>query len=111
MLVTNDRAIYERAIAYGHYERTGIATRWASVERDVSLPELTMYSGLPIGGFKHRMNQICAALGLVTLNYYDTYIADIQAAMNRFWDLLEGVPGLRAHRPPEEFWEHHGRVV
>jgi perosamine synthetase len=101
MLVTDDRAIYERAIAYGHYERTGIATRWASGERDISLPELTIYSGLPIGGFKHRMNQICAAVGLVTLKYYDSYIAEIQAAMNRFWDLLEGVPGLKSHRPPK----------
>jgi hypothetical protein len=27
-------------------------------------------------------------------------MAEIQSAMNRFWDLLEGVPGLRAHRPP-----------
>ena len=22
--------------------------------------------------------------------------------MNYFWDLLEGVPGLRAHRPPAD---------
>jgi dTDP-4-amino-4,6-dideoxygalactose transaminase len=47
------------------------------------------------------MNQICAAVGLVTLKYYDAEIADIQAAMNRFWDFLEGVPGLRPHRPPK----------
>jgi perosamine synthetase len=25
-------------------------------------------------------------------------MAEIQRAMNRFWDLLEGVPGIRAHR-------------
>ena len=31
--------------------------------------------------------------------YYAKRIEAIQAAMNRFWDLLEGVPGLRAHRP------------
>jgi hypothetical protein len=25
---------------------------------------------------------------------------EVQRAMNRFWDLVEGVRGLRAHRPP-----------
>jgi perosamine synthetase len=34
------------------------------------------------------------------LKHYPKRIAEIQRAMNRFWDLLEGVPGIRAHRPP-----------
>jgi hypothetical protein len=38
----------------------------------------------------------------VQLKYYPERIQQIQDGMNRFWDLLEGVPGLRAHRPFDE---------
>jgi dTDP-4-amino-4,6-dideoxygalactose transaminase len=48
------------------------------------------------------MNQTCAAMGRVQLRHYPARIAEIQRAMNRFWDLLEGVPGLRAHRTSPE---------
>jgi dTDP-4-amino-4,6-dideoxygalactose transaminase len=101
MLLTNDRAIYERAIAYGHYERTGGATRFAHSAGEVH-GDLIRFKGLPIGGHKHRMNQTCSAMGRVQLKHYPKRIAEIQRAMNRFWDLLEDVPGLRAHRPPPE---------
>jgi len=101
MLVTEHREIYERAIAYGHYERTGGASRFAKVEGQVH-GDLEKFKGLPIGGFKHRMNQTCSAMGRVQLKYYPQRIAEIQRAMNRFWDLLEGVPGLHAHRPPKD---------
>jgi dTDP-4-amino-4,6-dideoxygalactose transaminase len=40
-------------------------------------------------------------MGRVQLKYYPERIAEIQKAMNYFWDLLEGVPGLRAHRVAE----------
>ncbi|MDD4891109.1 MAG: DegT/DnrJ/EryC1/StrS family aminotransferase [Phycisphaerae bacterium] len=90
MLCTDDRTIYERAVAFGHYERTGGA---------ITLPELKPFVGLPMGGYKFRMNQTCAAMGRVQLKHYDARVAEIQRAMNRFWDLLEGVPGLRPHRP------------
>ncbi|HVF09425.1 MAG TPA: DegT/DnrJ/EryC1/StrS family aminotransferase [Abditibacteriaceae bacterium] len=92
MLCTNDREIYERAIAFGHYEKGGELTR----------PELKRYAGLPLGGYKFRLNQTCSAMGRVQLKYYPQRIQEIQDAMNRFWDLLEGVPGLRAHRPADE---------
>jgi hypothetical protein len=29
-------------------------------------------------------------------------MAVIQKAMNYFWDLLEGIPGIKPHRPPED---------
>jgi dTDP-4-amino-4,6-dideoxygalactose transaminase len=48
------------------------------------------------------MNQLCSAMGRVQLRHYPDRIAEIQRAMNRFWDLLEGVPGLKAHRPPKD---------
>jgi len=90
MLSTNDREIYERAIALGHYERTGA---------ELTLPNLKPFAGLPLGGYKFRMNQTCSAMGRVQLKHYPQRIQQIQDAMNRFWDLLEGVPGVRAHRP------------
>lgn len=101
MLVTDDDTIYERAVAYGHYERTGGPSNFAKSEGVVH-GELLKFKGLPIGGHKHRMNQTCAAMGRVQLKHYPARIAEIQKAMNRFWDLLEGVPGLRAHRPTKD---------
>lgn len=102
MLVTDDRTIYERCIAYGHYERTGGYSRWNPVDGQITDPALKPFVGVPMGGFKHRMNQWCAAMGRVQLKYYPERIAELQRAMNRFWDLLDGVPGIRAHRPPKD---------
>ncbi len=99
MLVTNDTNLYERAIAYGHYERTGGPSRYARAGNAISNRDLARFAGVPIGGFKHRLNQMAAAMGRVQLKYYPERIVEIQRAMNRFWDLLEGVPGLYAHRP------------
>ncbi len=101
MLLTDDMALYERAVAYGHYELTGGPSRFAKDEAVVH-GDLLRFKGLPLGGHKHRMNQTCSAMGRVQLKHYPERIAGIQNAMNRFWDLLEGVPGIRAHRPPRE---------
>jgi len=99
MMATDDGALYERCISYGHYERTGVATRFNEPDAQMTMAELKPYAGVPMGGYKHRMNQICSAMGRVQLKYYDERMAEIQRAMNRFWDLTEGVPGIRAHRP------------
>lgn len=90
IFVTNDRDIYERAIALGHYERFNAAIRSKSM-----MP----FRGLPFGGYKFRMHQMSAAVGRVQLRYYEERMNEIDKAMNNFWDRLEGVPGLRAHRP------------
>jgi perosamine synthetase len=90
MLVTDDTEVYERAIAFGHYERFT-----ASLETESLRP----YAGLPLGGYKYRMHQVSSAVGRVQLRYYDARCEEIRRAMNYFWDLLEGVPGIRAHRP------------
>jgi hypothetical protein len=92
MLVTNDPEIYERAMAFGHYERFTDA---------VETESLRPYAGLPLGGYKYRMHQMSAAMGRVQLARYDERCAEIRRAMNDFWDRLEGVPGLRAHRVDE----------
>lgn len=99
MMVTNDKYLHERCISYGHYERTGAPSIYNPTDKAVSDPELQQYAGVPLGGFKHRMNQTCSAMGRVQLKYYPDRIKEIQAGMNRFWDLLDGVPGVKAHRP------------
>ena len=91
MLVTDDREIYERAIAFGHYER---------YDDNIQTESLRPFRGLPMGGHKYRMHQISSAVGRVQLKYYDARAEEIRRAVNYFWDLLEGVPGIRPHRTP-----------
>jgi perosamine synthetase len=93
MLCTASREIWEYAVALGHYERT---------KADITLPALQEFSGLPLGGYKHRINQTCSAMGRVQLRHYPARIAEIQQAMNHFWDGLEGLPGVRPHRPAKD---------
>jgi perosamine synthetase len=93
MLATNDLEIYERAIAFGHYER---------FNDSIQSEELKRYAGLPMGGYKYRMHQLSSAVGRVQLKYYDERCKEIRKAMNYFWDLLEGVPGIKAHRINED---------
>jgi perosamine synthetase len=93
ILVTDDRDIYERAVAFGHYERYG---------NQIENKALAPFRGLPLGGHKYRMHQLSSAVGRVQLKYYDERCAEIRKAMNHFWDLLEGVPGLRPHRTPKD---------
>jgi dTDP-4-amino-4,6-dideoxygalactose transaminase len=102
MLTTNDRSIYERCIAYGHYERTGLASNFNKADKQVTDSGLLKFQGIPIGGYKHRMNQTCAAMGRVQLKHYPERIKEIQKSLNYFWDLLESVPGIKAHRPSKE---------
>jgi perosamine synthetase len=93
MLVTDDREIYERAIALGHYER---------FRDNIQTEDLRPYIGLPIGGYKHRMHQLSSAMGRVQLKYYNERCKEIRKAMNYFWDLLEGLPGVHPHRVSED---------
>jgi dTDP-4-amino-4,6-dideoxygalactose transaminase len=99
ILVTDDREIYERALAFGHYSR---------YDDRVESEELRPYRGLPLGGYKYRMHQLSSAMGRVQLKYYDERCAEIRKAMNYFWDLLEGVPGLKAHRTPKNSGSNMG---
>ena len=93
ILITNDQEIYERSVAFGHYERT---------TKSLTLPELKKFAGLPQGGYKYRMHQISSAVGRVQLKHYRERMEEIQKAMNYFWDLLEGVPGIKPHRPAKD---------
>ncbi|MBT3380905.1 MAG: DegT/DnrJ/EryC1/StrS family aminotransferase [Lentisphaerae bacterium] len=99
ILVTDNREIYERCVAYGHYERTGARSQYNPPDQQVTDTSLQQFSGMPMGGYKHRMHQLSSAMGRVQLRHYPERIVEIQKAMNRFWDLLEDVPGITAHRP------------
>lgn len=93
ILVTDDIEIYERAIALGHYER---------FKDNIQTENLKPFVNLPMGGYKYRMHQLSSAIGRIQLKYYDRRTEEIRRAMNYFWDLLEGVPGIKAHRPPKD---------
>ena len=99
-LLTNNRQVYERAVAYGFYERTGAGARWtgAVAEPFVTDPELLPYAGLPLGGVKHRVNQLASALGRAQLRRYPERMAEIDQAMRHFCDRLDVMPGLRCIR-------------
>jgi dTDP-4-amino-4,6-dideoxygalactose transaminase len=94
MLVTDDREIYERAIAYSHYDRNNLS--------NITTENLKPFVNLPLGGLKGRMNQLSSAMGRVQIKYYDERCLEIRKAMNYFWDLLEGIPGIKAHRTDEK---------
>jgi len=93
ILATNNTEIYDRAIAFGHYSRFNKDT--------IETEALEPYIGLPLGGYKYRMHQMSAAVGRVQIKYYDERCEEIRKAMNYFWDLVEGTPGLIAHRVDE----------
>jgi len=55
MLLTGNQEIYERCIAYGFYERTGVASRWNAPDMQITRPELKLFAGVPLGGFDSRL--------------------------------------------------------
>ncbi len=98
MVFTNDRVIYERCISFGFYERTGGGSEFFNPDNQLTDPALQKFAGIPAGGCKQRMHQMSSAVGRVQLKYYDQRIAEINKAMEYFWDSLADVPHLAAHR-------------
>ena len=94
VLATDDRHIYERAMAFGHYERNN--ARYIT-ESD----ELKDYFHIALGGAKGRANQVCTAIARDQLKHYDERCVKIREAMNWFWDQLEGLPGIKPLRVDE----------
>mgnify|MGYP004659798893 FL=1 len=98
MLITDDRELFEHAVAFGSYERFS----GSQLNGDPIVSEdLKPLAGLPLGGYKHRMHQLSSAVGRVQIKYYDERCREIRKCMNYFWDLLDGVPGIRTHRVDE----------
>ena len=89
MLVTDGRDVFERAVAFSHYDRH---------EELLTDPDLAAFAGIPFGGQRHTMHQVSAAVGRGQLARYDDQMAEIQRSMHYFWDQLADVPGIEAHR-------------
>jgi len=94
MLVTDDRDIYEKALAWGHYERNNAEY--------IKNPALLRYTDIALGGVKGRANQLCSALALGQLHHYDERMAEIDRAMTYFCDKMEGIEGFRPIRPAKD---------
>jgi dTDP-4-amino-4,6-dideoxygalactose transaminase len=92
IMITNDLRVYERALALGHYAR----------HSEITLDDIAAGTGIAWGGYKYRMHQLTSAMARVQLANYAEEMLEIDRAMNYFWDLLEGVPGLGDHRPKGE---------
>ena len=90
ILQTDNKEIYDRAVAFGMYERFN--------ESNIDTESLKPYAGLPLGGFKFRMHQLSSAMGRVQIKYYDERCAEIDKAMNYFLDLIDDLPGMRPRR-------------
>lgn len=102
ILVTDNRECYERAVAYGHYERNN--PNKEIIETDYLKP----YSNLAVGGVKGRANQASVVLARGQLKYYDERTKEIRKAMNYFWDEMEKLPGIEAIRVNEAEGSHMG---
>lgn len=94
ILVTDERKYYERAIAYGHYGQNN--EKYIQESED-----LMPYYHIALGGVKGRANQLCVELARGQLKHYDERCTEIRKAVNYFWDLLEGLPGIRPLRVDE----------
>lgn len=53
-----------------------------------------------VGG-NAKMNEFCAAMGVCNLRHLDGEIAKRRAVAERYWERLEGVPGVTVFRPGE----------
>ena len=101
IVLTDSRELIEKCMLFGHYERLGYSQYYLAFEKLTACPEFTPFIGIPMGGVKHRMNQTCSAMGRVQLKYYPERCAEINKAMNYFWDNLADLPGIRPHRPSD----------
>jgi dTDP-4-amino-4,6-dideoxygalactose transaminase len=89
ILITDNKLIYERAVAFGHYER---------FNSDITDSSLKEYRDLPLGGVKNRMHQISAAVGRTQLKCYNARISEIQKANDYFWSKLIGFQAFMPHK-------------
>ena len=94
IVVTNNTRIYERVLAYGHYDRNN--SKYIKESE-----ELFDHFHIALGGVKARANQLCCAIARVQLKYYDERCAKIREAMNYMYDQLEKLPGLKPVRVDE----------
>ena len=87
ILWTDNREIYERAMAFGAYERFTPG----EVETDYLKP----FAGMPLGGYKYRMHQMSAAMGRVQLKHYEERCGEINRAVKYFEEQIKDLTGLK----------------
>lgn len=90
VLNTDDRAIYERAVMFGHYER---------IKTCVQDPAWLRFAGLPVGGFKYRMHQMTSAMARIRLKYYDQDRAPGVQSLERLFRQCADIPGVDCNFP------------
>ena len=60
---------------------------------------ITGPEGVEYVGGNAKMNEFCAAMGVCNLRHFDDEIAKRRKVAERYWERLEGVPGVRVFRP------------
>ena len=101
MVVTDDRRLYERALAFGHYDLNN--------EQNILVAdEIKGYYHIGLGGCKGRANQVSSALARGQLKHFDERSAEIRKAMNYFFDSLADIKGLKPLRCNEAEGSHMG---
>ena len=92
MLVTNDRALWERAWAYKDHGKS-----WAAVHERVHPPGFRWQH--ESFGSNFRMTEMQAAIGRVQLRKLDGWVAARRRNAAALSDGLAGVPGIRVPQP------------
>jgi len=110
IVVTDSTELHERVLAWGQnfrFHQNYIGDR-----------DLLRYAGLPLGHVTSRLHPLSAALAREQLRCLPERMSEIDRAMNLFWDHLEGLPGVRPHRPPKDsdtsmgaWYQPHGIYV
>lgn len=83
------------AVCFSESELKPLLNQWKNF--GITGPEDVEYAG---GNAK--MNEFCAAMGICNLRHFDEEIAKRESVAERYWELLEGVSGVKVCRPPED---------
>lgn len=62
---------------------------------------ITGPEGVEYVGGNAKMNEFCAAMGVCNLRHLDGEVAKRKAMAERYWERLEGTPGVTVFRPGE----------
>lgn len=60
---------------------------------------ITDFENVEYVGGNAKMNEFCAAMGVCNLRHLDAEIAKRRAVAERYWQRLEGAPGITVFRP------------
>lgn len=99
IICTNNKVLYERCCAFGHYRYLGYYENSQKVvPGKVTDENLLKFIGAPIGAVKNRINAVSAAVGSEILDTFKEHIAEVEMANNFFMDILESDKAFCGHR-------------